>query len=71
MRQGALKRAPLILISVYGYDKLCKHRFSFRKSELADKLDTFDPNKTEVQNIKDNGWFRIFDCGDLRYALCL
>ena len=24
----------------------------------------FDPAKTEVQNMNDNGYFRVFDCGN-------
>jgi len=41
------------------------HRFNFRKSELPKKLDTFDPNKTEWENMIDNGWNRIWDCGNM------
>lgn len=41
------------------------HRFNFRKSELPKKLQTFDPNKTEWENMRENGWNRIWDCGNL------
>lgn len=41
------------------------HRFNFRKSELSRKLETFDPNKTEWENMVENGWNRIWDCGNL------
>jgi len=41
------------------------HRFNYRKSELPKKLDTFDPNKTEWENMVDNGWNRIWDCGNM------
>jgi len=41
------------------------HRFNFRKSELSKKLDTFDPHKTEWENMVDNGWNRIWDCGNM------
>ena len=50
---------------------ILRHRFNFIKSTLKDKLDTFDPNKSEYENMLNNGWFRIFDCGNLRYELCL
>ena len=30
-------------------------------------LDKFDKSKTEVENMFDNGYFRIFDCGNLVY----
>ena len=49
------------------YDKYLRkrfYRFNFRKSELSKKLETFDPNKTEWQNMQDNGWDRIWDCGN-------
>lgn len=41
------------------------HRFNFRKQELPKKLDTFDENLTEWENMKVNGWNRIWDCGNL------
>jgi hypothetical protein len=40
------------------------HRFNFRKSVLNEKLENFDPNKTEVENMNNNGYDRIFDCGN-------
>ena len=40
------------------------HRSSFQKHKLKDKLEIFDKNKTEVQNMLDNGYYRIFDCGN-------
>lgn len=53
--------------SYWYLDRCCKHRhfrFAFRKSELAKKLDSFDPDKTEQQNMLDNGWSIIWDCGN-------
>lgn len=32
---------------------------------LAKLLSHFDADKTEVQNMHDNGYHRIFDCGNL------
>jgi hypothetical protein len=40
------------------------HRFNFRKNVLKDKLDIFDPNLTEVENMTNNKWHRIWDCGN-------
>lgn len=48
-----------------GYKSQLTHRFVFRKSELSKKLDKFNPNKTEWRNMKENGWNRIWDCGNL------
>lgn len=31
-------------------------------------LDNFDENKTEVENMKSNGYFRIFDCGNFVFV---
>jgi hypothetical protein len=54
-----------------GKEYVLFHRFNFRKSELPKKLNVFDPSKSEYENMLDNGWLRIFDCGNLRYELCL
>jgi hypothetical protein len=43
------------------------HRFNFRKQELPKKLDHFDPNLTEWENMKLNGYDRIWDCGHIKY----
>lgn len=45
------------------------HRFNFRKNVLKDKLDTFDPNKTEYENMLLNGYNRIWDCGNMKYSI--
>lgn len=44
------------------------HRYSFRKSELQKKLQTFDPNLSEWENLQLNGYDRIWDCGNLKYV---
>ena len=43
------------------------HRYNFRKSELSKKLSIFDPNLSEWENMRLNGYDRIWDCGDLKY----
>ncbi|MGH7744832.1 MAG: hypothetical protein ACREQ5_08470 [Candidatus Dormibacteria bacterium] len=40
-------------------------RIAFQKHKLVDKLATFDPDKTETENMEDNGWLRIKDCGNM------
>ena len=42
-----------------------KNRLKFQKHKLKDILEVFDDNKSEVQNMRDNGYHRIFDCGNL------
>lgn len=50
----------------------CKgnQRFSrqkFQKHKLAAILPKFDPEKTEVQNMHANNYFRVFDCGHAKW----
>ena len=40
------------------------HRSAFMKHKLSKKLNTFDPNLTEVENCYANGLRRIWDCGN-------
>lgn len=44
------------------------HRFGFRKSELCKKLATFDPKLSEYQNMANNGYDRIWDCGHKKFV---
>lgn len=41
-----------------------KSRIKFQKHKLSELLYTFDPNKTEWQNMQENGYDRIWDCGN-------
>jgi len=43
------------------------NRISCQKHKLLNLLDTFDINKTEYENMKNNGWDRIWDCGNIKY----
>ena len=45
------------------------HRFGFRKNVLNKRLSIFDANLTEWENMKINGWDRIWDCGNLKYEM--
>jgi DNA-directed RNA polymerase subunit M/transcription elongation factor TFIIS len=49
-----------------GFEKI--YRFGMRKSILKDKLDYFDPKLTEVENCAINGYYRLFDCGNIKYS---
>jgi endogenous inhibitor of DNA gyrase (YacG/DUF329 family) len=40
------------------------HRSTFQKHKLSKLLDSFDPTKTEYQNMLDHGYDRIWDCGN-------
>ena len=45
------------------------HRFGYQKHTLKDKLSIFDENLSEWENMKANGYTRIWDCGHLKYTL--
>jgi GNAT superfamily N-acetyltransferase len=44
------------------------HRFNFRKEKLAKKFGNFDFTLTEWQNMVNNNYDRVWDCGLLRYV---
>lgn len=39
-------------------------RILFQKHKLKDKLEKFDESISEVENMKNNGYYRIWDCGN-------
>lgn len=41
-----------------------EHRFGWRKDVLKNKLEMFDPNLTEYENMMMNGYDCIYDCGN-------
>lgn len=45
------------------------HRFNFRKDILKERLEQFDPNLTEWQNMINNGYDRVWDCGSIKYQM--
>ena len=44
------------------------HRSTFQKHKLAGKLDDFNSELTEWENMKNNGYDRIWDCGNDVYV---
>jgi hypothetical protein len=40
----------------------------FQKHKLKDKLSVYDPDKTEYQNMSQNGFIKIFDFGNLVFV---
>jgi hypothetical protein len=52
------------------YMKL-QHRYNFAKHLLVRKLTIFDPSKTEYENMKANGYLKIYDAGSYKYELIL
>jgi hypothetical protein len=44
-----------------------KNRMSCQKHKLSKMLDTFDENLSEYENMKQNGWDRVWDCGNSKW----
>lgn len=51
----------------HGDSTLCS-RIQFQKHKLAQKLSNFDPELSEYENMKNNGYNRIYDCGNNVYT---
>ena len=47
---------------------ILESRIKYQKHKLANILENFESKKTEVENMLDNGYNRIFDCGNLVYV---
>jgi G:T-mismatch repair DNA endonuclease (very short patch repair protein) len=46
-----------------------EHRWKYRKTELPKLLKIYDPNLTEHVNMTNNGYTRIWDCGNYLFQL--
>lgn len=44
-----------------------EHKMNFRKSKLPKKLQNYDCNKTEKENMFNHGYDRIWDCGHITF----
>jgi hypothetical protein len=51
------------------YYKHREHRYKYRKSELIKLMDIYEPTKSEWENMKQNKYDRIWDCGSKKYIL--
>jgi hypothetical protein len=52
----------------YHTEKGLEHRSSFQKHKLKNKLAIYDPNKSEEENMLNNGIYRFWDCGNNVYT---
>lgn len=52
----------------FNSDKVLGSRVKYQKHNLSNILKTFDKSKSEWMNMKDNGFDRIFDCGNLVFV---
>lgn len=46
-----------------------RHRWNYRKDRLKETMVDYDASLTEYQNMENAGFWRIWDCGTLRYVL--
>jgi hypothetical protein len=51
------------------YYKTREHRFKYRKSELSKILNEYNDLLSEWENMKNNNYDRIWDCGSKKYQL--
>lgn len=42
-------------------------RIPFQKHKLKNKLETFDPNLTEYENMENHNFYRCWDCGNFKF----
>ncbi len=54
-------------LNEYGINRF--HKFSFRRKALEIKLEHFNSELSEWENMKNNGWNRIWDCGNILYII--
>jgi hypothetical protein len=52
----------------YIMDNQRKHRWNYRKDILKNTLSTYNPNDTEYENMQNNGFWRVWDCGTYRFS---
>lgn len=52
----------------YLVDGVRKHRWNYRKDKLREILPTFNPQKTEYQNMIEAGYDRVWGCGTIKYV---
>lgn len=50
----------------YYVDYKRENRLKYQKHKLKNILENFDPKLTEVQNMRNNQYYQIFDCGNIK-----
>lgn len=44
------------------------HKFNWRHTSGLKTLPNYDPNKSETENMHEHGFYRLWDCGKLRFV---
>jgi G:T-mismatch repair DNA endonuclease (very short patch repair protein) len=45
------------------------HKRNFQHKRLKEKFENYDPKLTEYQNCLNNGYYRIWDCGKIKFEI--
>lgn len=45
------------------------HRMNFQRKLMRKKFDSYNDNLTERQNANNNGYYAIYDCGNVKYEM--
>ena len=53
----------------YVIDGLRKHRWNYRKDMLQESLENYNPELTEYQNMVNHGFYRVWDCGTIKFVM--
>lgn len=53
---------------MYFLNRIVYNRIKFQKHKLKDTLEIFDPNLSEWENMKNNGYNRFWNTGNIKYA---
>lgn len=46
-----------------------KHRWNYRKDILKNTLSNYDATLTEYENMQNNGFWRVWDCGTTKFSM--
>lgn len=57
--------SPTYRVTTGRYPYKTFHKTGFRHERLKDKIQDYNPNLSEWENLKNNGWDRIWDCGNM------
>lgn len=44
------------------------HKFNWRHKQMKNRLKKYDPNKSETENMHENGYAKIWDCGKIKFT---
>ncbi|MCK9369661.1 hypothetical protein M0R04_07115 [Candidatus Dojkabacteria bacterium] len=53
----------------YVVDGKRKHRWNYRKDIIKNTLPNYDASLTEYQNMQNNGYWRVWDCGTTKWVM--